>query len=361
MLIRLLYTMIFTGVGGSLVAQEINEKNFFLHTTKSGLSSISSTGIAQDKYGYIWVSTLKGLNRLDGRSFQQFYADSSQNSLPVDQIIRLKWLNDDELAVLTFVGLHIINTRTMQSRNLQIPPVPNKQSSNRVFDVLMDQDRNIFLINIAGFYQFNSKDQLVFRYDYSADGKLASVTTAFGLGVAQTEENTILLSTFHGPYIYYVDQKDLHAVGEKDGAFYRQLGVPGKLFMITHADKTSLSVMVPDIGDFSWVDLPSKTKTKIQLPFSIDNFQRGIGPMLTKLNDSVLIINKSNAGAFLVYHDRKNKTFSVKPEVYFADYPIRSFFLDKNKRLWIATAKGLLQQKRSGAVVEQVVVPSTLR
>src|SRR6185503_12587439 len=117
---RLLYTILLIWLGSSISAQVITEKNFVLYTAKDGLTSNSTSCVVQDKYGYIWISTYKGLNRFDGAVFQQFFADSSQNSLPVDQILRLKKLNDEELGALTLVGLHIVNTRTLKTRNIQI-------------------------------------------------------------------------------------------------------------------------------------------------------------------------------------------------------------------------------------------------
>jgi ligand-binding sensor domain-containing protein len=90
MKLRLLYSFLccfLTSVG---FAQIIAEKNFVLYTTKDGLSNNFVNSVTQDTYGYIWIATNKGLNRFDGTTFQQFYSDSSQNSLPMDFIFRLK-------------------------------------------------------------------------------------------------------------------------------------------------------------------------------------------------------------------------------------------------------------------------------
>jgi hypothetical protein len=52
---------------------------------------------------------------------QTFYADSSRNSLPRDELIKLKWLDNEQLTAST-IGMHIVNVSSLQSRNIIIPP-----------------------------------------------------------------------------------------------------------------------------------------------------------------------------------------------------------------------------------------------
>src|SRR5206468_8410545 len=102
------------------------------------------------------AATAKGLNHFDGNSFQQFYSDSSRNSLPQDKIYKLKWLDKESLAVITWAGLHIINTKTLEARNLIIPSGSLKLGyQNIVYDALRDKEGNTFLISGTGFYHFN--------------------------------------------------------------------------------------------------------------------------------------------------------------------------------------------------------------
>src|SRR6266496_2969637 len=78
-----------------LKGQSFDEKDFSLYTTKDGLSNNDAWSVVQDSYGYIWIATKKGLNRFDGNSFQQFYADSSRNSLLQDWVYKLKFLDSE--------------------------------------------------------------------------------------------------------------------------------------------------------------------------------------------------------------------------------------------------------------------------
>src|SRR5678810_179070 len=104
-----------------LKAQEINEKNFVLYTKQQGLSDNFITDITQDSTGYLWIATGFGLNRFNGNNFVQFHSNRDTCSLPVEYVSGLLWLNNRELAASTGKGLHIVNTRRGESRNLLIP------------------------------------------------------------------------------------------------------------------------------------------------------------------------------------------------------------------------------------------------
>ena len=67
--------------------QPYEEKDFTRYTKLDGLSHNSVTGILQDSSGYIWISTKKGLNRFDGRSFSNFFKRSENLPLPENDIL----------------------------------------------------------------------------------------------------------------------------------------------------------------------------------------------------------------------------------------------------------------------------------
>ena len=192
---RLLYCFLYCIITFKVNAQAINENNFVLYTTKDGLSNNRIFDVKQDVYGYIWIATAKGLNRFDGTKFQQFYADSNRNSLPQDVILKLRWLDKERLAVFTMNGLHVINSRTLEQRNIIIPSdsLPFLPL-NRTLDAFVDQKGNIFMATATGFYQFNSNNELVFRYNHFARKHIEEKKpTAFGLNIIQLEENILLI------------------------------------------------------------------------------------------------------------------------------------------------------------------------
>ena len=356
--LRLVYIIFLGCIGSEIMSQEFDEKNFTLYTTKDGLSHNYTNVISQDSYGYIWIATYKGLNRFDGTSFQQFYSDSGYNSLPQNLLIKLKWINDKQLGIPTFSGLHIINTKTLEGKNLLIPPDPIHPSYfvNKVFDVSTDNQGNIFIITSSGFYHFNNKKQLIFRYDYFSEVKSPKIS-AFGWNINKINDNTLLLSTWVGPYIYYINQKDLHPVKSTDDPFYQKIAASQKLITGLKDEDYATNVIVPNENDFSLFDIPSRKEYLLRASFPIaDNFVGDERATFIRINDSTFILNSKKNGFYLIHYDRLNNSYQFFPKLFFDGYLCNSFLIDNNHRLWIATNKGLFREKRPTGRIEQVTL-----
>lgn len=334
-------------------AQSFEEKNFKLYTVKDGLSNNDVWSIEQDAYGYIWVATKIGLNRFDGSTFKQFYADSSRNSMPQDWVFKLKRLNKEQLAVMTLTGLHVVNTRTLISHNLIIPAdtIHRLQQMNRIIDAVGDEKGNVFIITRTGFYQFNNKNDIVFRYDHYSK-KISG--DDFGLNIIRIENNTLLLSTCNGIYVYRIEQKDLHPVGEKDETLYQQTLAPQKNAWLLHGDENSFSELIQNGKDVFWFDIQKKTKQAISFPFeNTSNFDEA--SMLIRYNDSTFLLN-AKIGFYIIRHDKLTGQFTFMSNPYFEKYFCSSLFVDRKGYLWIGTNKGLFRERRANSMIEQAIV-----
>ncbi|MCT7943141.1 EAL domain-containing protein [Shewanella holmiensis] len=89
------------------IANEINSKillNFKRFTVDEGLSQNTVTSFVKDKQGYVWIGTINGLNRFDGKEFKQYFANES-NNLPSSFIRNLIVDDDGEILIGTDNGL----------------------------------------------------------------------------------------------------------------------------------------------------------------------------------------------------------------------------------------------------------------
>lgn len=339
-------------------AQLLDEKYYVHYSKKDGLSNNLINAITQDSYGYIWIATHKGLNRFDGTTFQQFYSDSSKNSIPEDHILKLRWLDKERLAVITLSGLHIINSRTLEQRNIIIPPdsLKNYLTVNRIMDAFADKKGNIFIATGTGFYQFNSKDELVFRYDhYSRKYIEERKVTAFAINIIPLEENILFIATFKGPYLYYVDKKDFHPVNNSDPVFYQQIGVPGNTVAIPYSDQNLFCSIVISEEKITLFNNKQKRKYEIKAPFKIsDKIDGGISSSLIWLNDTLFAINSQSYGFYTGRFDRSEGFYKILPTVNFKNFISTSFMMDRNHQLWIGTDKGLFREKKSASGIEQI-------
>ena len=85
--------------GNKVISQQKTIK-FGTYSLEDGLSQSSVTGIVQDRYGYIWISTQDGLNRYDGYNFTTFKNNpNDETTIPNNYA---HFLQEDELDYLWF-------------------------------------------------------------------------------------------------------------------------------------------------------------------------------------------------------------------------------------------------------------------
>ncbi|MBO9636289.1 MAG: hypothetical protein J7578_24515, partial [Chitinophagaceae bacterium] len=342
--------------------QSFDEKDFVLYTSKDGLSDNRVTSVLQDRYGYLWIATSKGLNRFDGNSFLQFYSDTSSNSLVNDHIKQLKWLGPDQLGCITGTGLHLIRTGTLQQRNILIPPGPLNLPYivNNIHGAAADDQGNLFILTSTGFYQYDPDDNLVFRYDHYKQADASRLEIPFGRndGLISPEPGLLLIATTAGPYIYYIPKKELHAIGNHDASLYRKIARDSGLVHFMHCSNGSFSVIAEGATELAWFDLEKKKKEQmlsgISKPDEWFNWRSRIIPV----NDSLYIISSMQKGFFLMKADKDKGIYQILPKLYLPDYNCTGFLFDKRKRLWIATDRGLLRQRKNAGHLSKTVIPS---
>ena len=342
-----------------MYGQSFDEKNFTLYTTKDGLSDNRVTDITQDAYGYLWIATRQGLNRFDGNLFQTFYADSSRNSLPRDEVVKLKWLNDEQLAAST-MGMHIVNTRTLESRNIIIPAGDLKYEDkvNAMQDMLGDKDGNIFILTRSGFYQYNNENKMVFRYDYYKKEHAETHVFVFGRNMVRID-HSILMATYEGLYIYDIKKKEIHPVNSTDDPFYLQIAKPKEWFRFMHGNETSFSVQMEGATALYYYDIKNKKKYLISAPFTtMDKFDWR--SKMFQLNDTLFAINGKENGFYLVHYKHATNSFAIQPQLYFQNSFCSDIHIDRGKRLWIGTSKGLFAEKRFSGNIESIIIPREL-
>jgi len=339
-----------------LKAQLFDEKNFTLYTTREGLSNDNATSVIQDTYGYIWIATRKGLNRFDGNTFQQFYSDRNGNSLPEDLITSLKLLDDEQIGALTPSGLHIINSRTLKSRNLLVPPdsLKNTIPVNNVKGVLSDKRGNIFILTVTGFYQFNNKDELIFRYDHYSKKDLETKPSRFGISMIMEGDDRILLATDKGLYIFSIAQKDLHPAGFNDDFFYRNVTSPMR-FWFLHGDANTFSIKLQGGGEVFFFDIHNKKKQLVDAPSTFVE-KLNTESKLIRLNDTLFVINGFENGLYFISYDKTSDSYHLQPNSSLENYTCSPILIDRNKQIWIATSRGLLRQKRVNGYVEKITL-----
>lgn len=344
-------------------AQRFDERNFILYTTGDGLSDNRTLSLLQHEFGYLWVGTQKGLNRFDGDRFLQFYSDNNPSSLPADYIRSLKAFANQQLGVSTSGGLNIVNPRTLLGHNIIIPPGPvnERYIENSIYGTGSDSAGNVFLLTATGFYQFDRKDTLVFRYDYFKEEKSKKNDIPFGRsnGIISPVPGVLLVATTGGPYIYYISKKDFHPIGEQDDELYRQIATPGGLVHFMHCDSISFSVIKEGAKEIAWFDLKQRKKIVIETGLPKVEEQFNWRSKIISINDSIAILTSSQRGFYVLQYDRQMNKFRLQPQKCLSNYLCNAIILDKDKRLWIGTDRGLLHEKKNGGKIEKIALTNS--
>ncbi len=127
----------------------------FMQLPIEGLSHPTVTCIFQDKTGYLWLGTLSGLNRFDGKNYLVFKnGESSQNKFVNDHITALQEDNEGNLWVGTKYGLYRFNRdRTkIRSFNSGNTALPNQQ----IETILKDHEGKIWVGSWGGLSYFDT-------------------------------------------------------------------------------------------------------------------------------------------------------------------------------------------------------------
>ena len=127
---------------------------YFKHfTVENGLSSTITTGVLLDKKGFLWVSTLDGLNRFDGYNFKIYrniLGDST--SLGCNIIWRLFQSKDGSIWEGTDFGVYVFDPVTETFSHIKGTP--------KTYTSYIAQDKNgiMWMIIGGGLYQYNPKN-----------------------------------------------------------------------------------------------------------------------------------------------------------------------------------------------------------
>lgn len=122
-------------------------------TTLDGLSHGIVFGIIQTKDGYIWVSTLEGLNRYDGYNFK-VYTPDPQKPFSLQQLQTEGLFEDSKGRLWTCThdrGLHLLDRKTNKFYHCKINDANSKETTSFAgYRIIEDKNGNLWLASNRG-------------------------------------------------------------------------------------------------------------------------------------------------------------------------------------------------------------------
>ena len=124
---------------------------------QAGLTSYSVTDILKDKYGFIWIATVNGINRFDGYRIQQFLATAAPGEGPASNRIS-QLVEDDQGHIWMFDSYHQVLV-VYSSRSSRFTPVALPEN-DLMLRLTKDDGHHIWLNSAHYAYLWNPADSL---------------------------------------------------------------------------------------------------------------------------------------------------------------------------------------------------------
>ncbi len=367
----------------------------FKHLTKeNGLSQSTVYAIAEDKYGFIWIGTVDGLNRYDGYNLKIYsYSQDDTMSLANNRIYSLLLDNEGILWVATLGGglcrynyaTDNFTTYKSQKNNINSlgndvvmslhqdkdgfiwvgtaeggfsrfdkktasfktykndPTNSNSLINNTVISITEDSDSNLWLAtSTSGICRFNKRTEIFtsFKNDANNSNSLSSNTVN---SVHVDKQNTLWVSTDNG----------INKFDRNTGNFKRFINEPlnpkslPSNFTYRVFEDRSNNLWVATYGGLSRITKENRVN------FTFDNFENDAFDVESLNNNLIRCIFQDRSGIMWIgtysggvnsflpdgekfsrYHLHPNKVNSLSHNA------VRCFCQDKEGNIWIGTYGG---------------------
>ncbi|WP_223293022.1 MULTISPECIES: EAL domain-containing protein [Shewanella] len=159
------------------------------YSVPEGLSQSTVTSLVEDQDGYVWIGTLNGLNRFDGKEFKHYFADDSLSGLPSSFIRSLLIDSNGNLLVGTDKGLVILDKKIEKFvplvKALETSSLPIWSLNISKEDILVGTNNTVIKLN---------KNNLLFKSTFMNDS-FDGVKTIIDYG------NSYLVRNYNGDII----------------------------------------------------------------------------------------------------------------------------------------------------------------
>lgn len=348
-----------------LLQAQMTDTGFEIYDVADGLSDNTIKAITQDRFGYIWIGTAFGLNRFDGLNVLQFHSDPSETSLPHEDVISLQWAEPDLLAVVTEVGISLIDVKTMKQSTLLIPagPIGDKRKVNRGRGFLRNEEGHWFIATRTGFYHLSRERELLFRYDDYTQDELNQGGSAFGVFLGWLDSNHILLTGQKGVYEYDVKNRAFTQVTGEHPRF-RVFGVINRIGLRNFALRQSwpghFMFIVGKSDTVIYVDEPRNIECYSRLPISPVNKEINWRSRLIIMPDSSMFITGKDHGIFRLLMDKQTGALSIDTSRLLSGHKCNDLFIDRQGTVWAGLNNGLLKEHSSPIRPEYIKPPGNI-
>ncbi|MEO6915185.1 MAG: two-component regulator propeller domain-containing protein, partial [Chitinophagaceae bacterium] len=311
-------------------------------SVEDGLASREVFCAIQDDQGFMWFGTRNGLNRYDGKKTKLFTKE--RNGLAENKIIQLAKDNNNQLLIVygsagferSVTRIEVMNLATYEIRSLEeaFPGLPFK--GKNVYWVANGGGELCFLIDKPFQYWRLTSKGFELKCEMKAWDRLQAADKKWLTAKDNYHKES-------GPLCQFFKDCALLRVGNDLPGYFC---TPQKVEMHTASDGMLIDSNRQLI--FSWPQVYRKLnpQTSINaLPSIASTYLQGAIYFLSG-DYSQSLVYKARDGLYL-YDGNTLKRLMLPEELKIASgYGLYSYFIDRQKNIWICTAAGLLKIKQ---------------
>lgn len=181
----------------------LNFNDYERYTEESGLPSSYITNIQEDKNGFLWIATSKGISRYDGNHFTNF-THYFENSLKYE-IGTVHSIVFDQSGQNVFIGSDsgILYTPIDKIRFIKFKSLTNniKISDGIPKDLLLDEKNTLWLARSEGglfSFDFENSEHEIFSFESSSQEHTSSLNNLSSIKQDPTDNNILWIGTGAG-------------------------------------------------------------------------------------------------------------------------------------------------------------------
>lgn len=325
------------------------DKEFVSYNVKNGLSHNYITCLQQDDWGNMWIGTDGGLNRFDGNSFTNYFRATRPIFLPSGIIRNIKKFGAHQLGVMSHSGFKLINTRDLSYRNFYIKDSTSFSTiCNQAWDAIHLPDKSLLLTTASGVYVLNESGELVLRHDAYSTRDIGKKRILYGRDIFPLNDKEYLITLEDNKVGWYDSEiKSFREISKnekgwtnffpveqnQDQGYINHYQINKNEYISFHFLKNSILYYNKALDKviLSAVGLP-------EIEFTWES-------RITMLTDTSFAVNGGYYGFYIYHINRQTGKITTNGKKYLGEHKIQCLFMDREKRLWAGTSKGVLQQK----------------
>jgi putative methionine-R-sulfoxide reductase with GAF domain len=341
-LVFMIANHLFCGAG---LCQEFDPSDYTRYTRLNGLSNNFVSGIVQDSSGYIWVSTHKGLNKFNGKTFESIYTSTSRTPLPDNLITSMHFRQPNELLCATRAGGFSLRPGEGSSRQFIVPSDSSIYFwANHLVDIAADKSGHYIVSSKTGMFVFDSTATIINRYDYYKPDDAGKVELQFGgrlvpMSDGSTLQQNSTLAAVYNPLSNTFDETFFRHTPLINDIIVDSTGMHRTHFFVPN----SFLVVNNELNSIDVVDMVTSEVYSNVMPFKLIR-DIGAASKLIMLTDTTFVLTCVNSGFYVLNVDKTTHAISCDGERRFEGHSCTTIFRDRDHRLWVGTADGIFKE-----------------